>query len=428
MGVSASRRLGTGLNMVSGLGVFGAAGYAFVAIAGYAFTGPERGAAIGALTSFYLLMNIIGPGLFSALEPEIGRAVSASLATGQPIRPVIVRAARLAAYILVGLTTVVLALWPVLLSDVFGGSLLFLGSLVLGAVGTAAGFGIRGVLSGERRYGRYALTLYLEGAARLIPCVLLFLLASREPGLYGIAFAAGSVVAAVVVLPAVRPGLPITAPNDHIGLMGRSVVFLAIATLLTQLVANLAPIVVTYRMPEDVVVTSAFSLAYVLARIPLMLFAPVQAILVPHLTSAVAGGRFDMVRTRLRQAIVVVSGLGLLSIIACTVAGPWAVRILFNAATAPARSTFALLSAATVLIMIALVLQPALVAMDHQRTITIAWVVGSIVYVAVLFAPVAPIAAALAAQLAGPGVVLVIVGGRLIRLLRTSARGCGPVG
>ena len=62
--------------------------------------------------------------------------------------------------------------------------------------------------------------------------------------------------------------------------------------------------------------------------------------------------------------------------------------------------------------MTALVIQPTLVAMGRQRQVTMAWVLGAVVFLAVLVAPVHPVAAALAAQLVGPGVVLAVLGRR----------------
>jgi O-antigen/teichoic acid export membrane protein len=415
MRAGASGKLGAGVNLMAGLGVFGIAGYVFVAIIGYAFA--DRPAAVGALTSFYLLMNIIGPGLFAALEPETSRAVSARVATGRSIRPVVVRAATLAAWIFGGFTVVVLALWPVLLSSVLDDNLAMLAALVLGGAAAAAVYCVRGTLSGEQRFGGYALTLHLEGGARLLPCAALFLLAVSQPAYYAIAFAAGTAVAALALLPAVHPGPPGGEQTDPVDRMGRSVAFLATATLLTQLMANLAPVVVTYRMPDDLVAASAFGVTYVLARIPLVLFTPIQAMLLPQLSAAAAGGKLDVVRTRMRQTITVVLGLGAVVVVASAVAGPWAVRVLFNAATVPGRWTFTLLGASAVLIMVALVLQPALIALQHQRTVTYAWIGGTVVYVALLFAPIEPIAAALAAQLAGPAAVLAVTGGHLYRLL-----------
>jgi O-antigen/teichoic acid export membrane protein len=404
---------------MGGLGVFGIAGYVFVAIIGYAF--GDRAAAVGALTSFYLLMNIIGPGLFAALEPETSRAVSASIAVGHSIRPVVLRSATLAMRIFVGFVVVVVALWPVLLSRVLGGQLALLGALVLGGAGAAAVYWVRGVLSGEQRFGRYALTLYLEGGTRLLACAVLFLFALHEPALYAVAFAAGAVVAASVLLPAARPGPGVgEKTTEHAEHMGRAVTFLATATLLTQLVANLAPVVVTYRMPDDVVAASAFSVTYVLARIPLVLFTPIQAMLLPQLSGAAASGQLDVVRDGARRAITIVLSLGALAVVGCAVAGPLAVRVLFNAPTTPGRWTFTLLAISAVIIMVALVLQPALVALQHQRTVTIAWITGTVLYVALLFAPLEPVSAALWAQFVGPAAVLAVIGGHLYRLLRAS--------
>ncbi|HYH28900.1 MAG TPA: hypothetical protein VD903_00825 [Pseudonocardia sp.] len=419
MRARAPGKLGAGISLTAGLGVFGIAGYAFVSIIGYAFA--DDPAAVGALTSFYLLMNIIGPGLFAALEPETSRAVSASLTVGAPIRPVVRRSAVLAIWMFVGFAAIVLALWPVLLSGVLGGDAALLGALLLGGASAGAVYCVRGALSGRQQFGAYALTLHLEGGFRLVACGLLLLFAVQDAALFGLAFAAGTAVAAVALLPAVHPGRAVAGGSGHTDRMGRAVAFLATATLLTQLVANLAPVVVTHRMPYDLVTASAFSVTYVLARIPLVLFTPIQAMLLPQLSSAATSGDLAVVRARVRQVVAIVLGLGAVAVLAGTALGPWAVRFLFNAPTAPGRWTFALLGISAVVIMIALVLQPAVVALQHQRTVTVAWVLGTAVYVALLFAPIEPIAAALVAQIAGPLAVLAVTGGHLLRLLRRPA-------
>lgn len=416
--VSVRGRLGTGVNMMAGLGVFGAAGYVFVAIAGYAFAGPDNAAEVGALTSFYLLMNIIGPGLFAALEPEISRTVSASIAVSEPVAPVLRRVLGLATAIFAGFAVVTAILWPILLSDVLAGRTAILVALLVGGAGTAAVFCVRGFLSGQRRFGAYALTYHLEGAFRLVPCVVLFVLAVEEPAWYCLAFAAGSAVAATAVVRSIRIGPAAVTENTQLGRMGRSLAFLVTATLLTQLVANLAPVVVTYRMPYDLVAASTFGVTYVLSRIPLMLFAPIQAVLLPQLSSAAATGRFEVLRTRMRQTLAVVAGLGIPAVLLSVLAGPSAIRLLFNATGTPGPWVFALLALSAVLVMAVLVLQPALVALGLQRTVTMAWAAGAGVYVALLVVPVDPIDAAVAAQLAGPVVVLIIAGTALMRALR----------
>ena len=77
---------------------------------------------------------------------------------------------------------------------------------------------------------------------------------------------------------------------------------------------------------------AVFGTTFVLARIPLFLFAPVQAVLLPKLTRAATLGAHDELSRRLRQAVTLVAGLGLLGVLGCVLFGPWAAELLFNAA------------------------------------------------------------------------------------------------
>lgn len=424
MRATAAGRLGTGIHLTVGLGLVGAAGYAFVAVVGQVFAGPAAAAELSALTSLYLLVNIIGPGLFAAFEPEMSRAVSAQVAVNRPIRPVVRRIAVLASATLAALAIVLVVAWPVVLERVFLGRWSLLVALLVASMGAAAVYWVRGILSGQQRFGGYGISLYLEGVARLLPCLLLLLLAVREPAAYGFAFAAGAGVAAVALAPTLRLG-PACGVNAPIGGIGRGLLFLGTATLLTQTVANLAPVVVSYRMPGDLVTASAFGVSFVLARIPLMLFAPIQAVLLPHLTRAAEAGRMDTVRHRMWQVLLAVAAIGAPCVVAGVLLGPWAVEVLFGVATPPSPLVFGLLGFSAVLIMAALVMQPALVALQQQRTVMVAWVAGAVVLLAALAAPIDPVDAALLGQLAGPSVVLAVAGSRLRIVVRVSRRAQG---
>lgn len=423
--------LRAGVHLTGGQLVVGVAGYAYLSIVGHVFDAPASAAEVTALTSLYLLISIIGPGVFAALEQETSRSVSTAVATGQPLRPVVVRAGVLAASACAGLIVVVLAAWPLGLARVLGGQVGLLAALLLATAGSAAVYWARGVLGGQQRFGRYALTFYVEGAVRLLPCLVLLVAIVREPGAYGLVFAAGSVLAALAVLPSLR--FPAgDAPAPPVVGMGRAQAVLAAATLLMQVVANLAPVVVAYRMPENLLAASVFGLTFVVARIPLFLFAPAQAVLLPKLTTAEAIGRRDVLRWHLRRVLLAVAAFGVVSLVVGMLVGPWAVHVLFNAAVQPAAWWLGLLGAATALFMAVLVMQAGLVALSRQRSVTMGWVSGSAVFLAVLFAPVDPVAAALAAQLAGPVVVLAYTGMALHRALRgtapTPARQPSPAG
>lgn len=414
-------RTRTALHLALGLGVLGAAGYAFVAVVGHVFERPDEAGALNALISLYLVVNIVGPGIFAALEQETSRAVSAAVARGEPVRPVARHAAVLAARALGVLVAVVLVAWPLLLSRVLDGRVGLLVALLVAVVGSAAVYWARGVLGGQQRFAAYARTLYVEGAVRLLPCLGLVLLAVAEPVTYGVAFALGSALAALSVASVLR--LPRAAAGAGPVGMGRSLGYLMVAVALSQLVANLAPVVVTYRSPGDAVAAAVFASTFVIARIPLFLFAPVQAVLLPKLTRAATLGRHDELGRRLWQVVAVVLGVGALGVAGGVLVGPWAAQVLFNTAFRPPAATLGLLGAATMLMLVALVMQPTLIALGRQQVVTVGWVAGTVVFLALLVLPLAPITAALIAQLAGPAVVVAVLAGGVVRALRAGHPG-----
>jgi O-antigen/teichoic acid export membrane protein len=425
--VKPAGRLGSAVHLGAGLGVLGAAGYAFVAVVGYVFEGPADAGALNALISLYMLVNIIGPGVFAALEQETNRAVSAAAARGEPLRPVAHRAGVLALWSFAGLVAVVLLAWPLVLGRVleYRGGLL--AALLVAIAGSGAVYWSRGLLGGQQRFPMYARTLYVEGAVRLLPCLVLLALAVQMPSGYGFAFAVGSAIAALSVASALRfpPGATAIRPAG----MGRSLLYLMGAIVLSQLLANLAPVVVTYRSPDDLVAAAVFGSAFVLARVPLFLFAPVQAVLLPLVTRAATLGRHAELTRRLQQVLALVGAVGVLGVAGCVWLGPWATEFLFNAAFRPPARTLGLLGAATLVMMLALVVQPTLVALGRQSTVTAGWIAGSVVFLAVLVSGPDPIAAALVAQLVGPFVVLVVLLVGVLRALRAmqADAGAAPV-
>ncbi|MBW0115003.1 hypothetical protein [Pseudonocardia abyssalis] len=403
--VAHARPVRIGLHLALGLCLVGAAGYGFIAIVGRVFDSPPDVAVLGALTSLYLLVNVLGPGAFAAVEQETSRAVSAAGASGLSAWPVARRAAVLTAGLLIGLVLLAAAAWPLGLGRVLDQRLGLLLALVVASTGFGLMYWVRGVHSGQQRLGRYAASLYLEGAARLLPCGVLFALAVGSPEAYGLAFAAGSGVAGLALMSGLklRTGPVGVAPSG----MGRSLGMLVTAALCMQLVANLGPVVVTYRSSDDLVAAAVFGLAFVLARVPLFLYSPVQALLVPALTRAVTAGELDAARRLVGRALGAVIAVGAVGVAAAAALGPAAVELLFNAAQRPGPGTLALLGLATVAMMVALTLQSALIALGEQRTVTLAWTAGVVVFVPLLFLPLPPVEAALAAQLAGP---LIVVG------------------
>lgn len=392
----------------AGLVLLGISAYAFLGLAGHALAPREY----AAVASLYLLTAVVGPGVFVAVEQETSREISSRISTDRPTQPVLRSATVISAVLAAAVIALLLALSPLLVHRVFGGAWSLLVATLVAVAGAASVYVIRGLFSGQRRYGWYGASLAAEGLARLVPSVVLVWVGVAGGGVgtaaFGFAFAFGALLATAATVISVRPG----APGPPLGLpqMARGVGFLAGASALTLLLANIAPVVLTSRLTDDPGTAASFVSLFVLARIPLFLFSPVQAFLLPSLTAAASRGEAERVRQQIRSVVVVVGAIGLFGVAGAAIAGPWAARVFFNAPFELPGLVAALLGVSTVIMMIAQVLQPALVALGEHRAAMSAWIVGTVVFGALLFAPTAsPLVAAVAAQLAGPAVVVVIM-------------------
>jgi O-antigen/teichoic acid export membrane protein len=419
----------------------GVGGFGFLVVVGHTTSVTAK----AALSALYLIGNVAGPGLFAGLEQETSRVVSSGLAAGIDPRPGLRRAAAVGVGLAGVAMLVLLALAPLLVPRSFAGHAGLMLWLLLGVVGSAEVYLVRGILGGTRRFGGYAVTLAVEGLARLLPCLAVAALGVTNVNVYGLIFAGATGAAAAAAYPWLRHGglLPEPAPtpvsasastaaataagavvaagHSMRGIV-RGVAFLGVATLLAQLVANLAPLVVTGRMlgsGPDELAAVAFGFAFVLTRAPLLLFSPVQALLLPRLTTAVVRGELDVVRAQVRLGLGAVAVVALGGVVAAGVAGPWAVQTLFGSEARPSALVMALLGVSTGLLMVVQLLQPVLVAVGRHRTASMAWIVGTAVLVGLLVLPGPAITAALVAQLtAAVTVALVSVLG-LLDILRT---------
>lgn len=402
--------------MGGGLLVVGAAGYGFIALAGRTLSTADA----AAVSSLYLLINIIGPGVFVAVEQETSRSVSAALASGRPVPPVARRAARLCGMLLVAVLIVLAAVSPVLVSRALGGHWSLFAAVLLGTTTSALVYLVRGLLGGSRRFAGYSMTLAVEGAARLLPSLVVAASGVPDATVYALLFAAGSAFGALAGTPWLR-GLNQDATEQDRGslrAMSTATLVLAGSTLLSQLVANLAPIVVGSRLTTDTATAAAFTSAFILVRIPFFLFAPVQAMLLPTLTAAATIGRLSVFRHTMRVILIAIAAVGVPGAVLSLLLGPWAVQVLFGAHVRLSGPLLGLLGIGTIALMVAQVLQPALVALGRHRSVTSAWLAGSVVLTGLLFLPGDPVRAAVIAQLAGSAIVV----GGMVRAISAELR------
>jgi O-antigen/teichoic acid export membrane protein len=402
-----------------GLFVLGVSAYVVLGAAGHTLAPGDY----AAVASLYLLVAITSPGVFTALEQETNREVSSrralGLGTGVVGRAGLVVGAGYAGVV----AAVLLAAGPLLVPRVLGGSWSLLAAAIVAAVGAAAVYLLRGLFAGEQRFGWYAASLGLEGAVRLVPCVVLALVGATDPLAYGWAFALGTGLAALLCLPGRRPSTTTRTPGPPVDVrrMARATGLLALASWLTYVVANAAPLVLTARLLAAPEVAASYVSLFVLARIPVFLFGPVQAFLLPTLTAGAERADPAHLRSRLRVALLAVAVVGVPATALTAALGPRAVRAFFGAPLDLPHTAAGLLGLGTVAMLTAQVLQPALVALRVHRTATIAWVAGTAVFAAVLVVPADPATAAVAAQVAGPTVVCLIMAAAIAARLRRIA-------
>jgi O-antigen/teichoic acid export membrane protein len=409
------KAFGPPIQMAAGLLLFGLAGYVFVALTGRTLTQAEANLAI----AFYFLVNIVGPGIFYALEQVTSRSTSRALAAGVDLDPEFRRTSRAGAGLVVAVTGLLLLLSPVMVGATLHGDwLVFAGVLAAPVIAGALHF-VRGQLGGMRRFGRYAATLAVEGTVRLLLCLVLALAGTPAAWIYGVAYLAASVVAAAVGMAWARagPSRVVTdrdvnkplAPAALEASLGKGLAALAVATLFAQLLPNIAPLVVTSRSPQDSAIALAFGQAAVVARIPLLLFFPIQTMLLPGLTAAVTQGNIRLVARRITVTLAAITGLGMIGALIFVVLGPWALRTFLHTTAELSAPVMLLLAVSTVVLIAAFAVQPALVALARDHVVTVGWALGSAVTIAVALLPADPVGTAAIGQVVGPALTVVVV-------------------
>ena len=391
--------------MASGTVLIGLSGYLFLVVVGRRAIGP----AAAALASLYLATNILGPGLFVAIEQETSRLTSRALADGRGLTAIARRTAA-AATVLAAVTLIVLAVTGPLLPQVLRNTGLVL-ALGLSVVGSAAVFWVRGLAAGQRRFHRYAVTLMVDAGVRILGCAGLALLDVDEPLAYALALSGGPLAAAILTVRGVVPaaGRPQPDPPPSRPTLARSVTTLLVSSGIAMTLANLAPVVVTAALPGTPALAFAFAAGLVLTRAPLLLIAPVQAVLLPRFTGADARGDLARFRRELRRGLLAVAAVAGLGAAGWGLLGRSAMRIVYGAgADLLPTATLMLLAVGAGLLMTISLVQPALVALGSPAGMALGWVCGAAAFGLSFLLPLDPIDRAVAAQLAGPAVTLLV--------------------
>lgn len=373
------------LTVGAGLVVLGLSASVFLVLAARA-TGP---AAFAGLAVLWTLVYTVGIGLFLPFEQELARAVSGRAARGEGAGPVVLRAARAAAGMLLVLAVLVAVSLPWTFGPLFADSWAGVAGLLMACTGLAAQYVQRGTFSGSGRFGAYATQIAVEGGVRLLGTAALVLAGVSAAAPYALLLGVAPLTSVLAVsgafVPLVRrPGRPAVWRELSVNLL-----WLLGASLAAQGLANLGTVAVRVLGGDlDPDTAGHFMSGLTVARIPLFVFAAVQAVLLPRLTGHLVRGEHRSFRRQLVTVLAATGALGLAGVLAAGLVGPAVLRLLFGPDFSLPRTDLVWLAVSTAIYMLALTFQPAVIALDQHRANALAWIGGLAAFAACLALPV----------------------------------------
>ena len=397
--------------VASGLGIFGVANFAFLALAG-----RDLGATGSAPVSVaWTLLNAIGIGLFQPLEQETSRRLAAARTRGAAGA----RLGRMVRYALITASTIVavgLLALPWLGDSLFDGARELVPVLILGLLGQALAYFARGVLAGNRQFRSYGAQLAVDGSLRIGAATLLFYSGSGTRLTYGLILVVVPVVATLVTVKATAL-LRVWRNTDGEDFSTPMPPLVANSTA-SQLLANFGAIAMALLATSaQSDLTGSFVSAIAVARIPLFLFAAVQAVFLPALATLHAGDDIAGFRRAVNRAFLATFALGVLGVVGIAVLGQWIFSI-FGGTFLIGTNILVLIAASGALFMLAQVFAQALLAHHEEGSASLAWSAGIIISILTLLGPWELAIRVALALCTGAGAALVVLAYLLHRRLR----------
>ncbi|MPQ99769.1 hypothetical protein GB931_17965 [Modestobacter sp. I12A-02628] len=366
-----------------GLGVLGLASFAFLSVAGRTL-GPAE---LAPLATLWVLINALGPALFQPLEQEVGRAVAHRAARGEGARPLFLRACLVGGGV-IALAGVLLLLGRHPVADgLFAGQQVMVLALFVGLVGLSAEHLSRGAFAGSGAFPRYGAQLGIDGVLRIGSAAALTAAGVATAGWYGLGLALAPVVAVLCTIgrlgPALTPG-----PHATWSDLGHAVGWLTVGALASQFVVNAAPVAVNLLAAADEQARAGtFISVLVLARVPIFVFAAIQASFLPGMAALAAAGDRAGFRRRLVLVTGVVSALGVAGLLLMLAAGPELVQLVYGPRFVTSRNDLWPLAAASGLFMVAATIGQALISVRSYRASVLGWVAGAVAFLLVVLVP-----------------------------------------
>ncbi|WP_207454704.1 lipopolysaccharide biosynthesis protein [Herbiconiux sp. SYSU D00978] len=337
--------------------------YVFLALVSRSLTA----AAFDDFSVFWSLSLLVGFGLFVPLEQELARdrrggdqarGVHETLAVGLLLSGVAV----IVLTVLAG--SGVVQLPPAILWIAIGLALL-----------SPLQYTAKGHLVQQDRIVLHSVTTVVENVVRTGIAAVAFLMAlssgrGDDAGLASLAVAIALVTAYVwVLLPALRrPRLSLRGTVSRV----RVVLAILVPSLAGQVLLNSGPLVID-ALVDAAGSTGAFQATFNLARLPLLVVLPLQAVLIGRMAPLVRAGRVQELTTALSQFAVAVLGVALLGAALGWLVGPFFVELLFGPGRSLPPAGVALLIAAVCIYVGLVINTQALIVNGRTRSAAYAW-------------------------------------------------------
>jgi O-antigen/teichoic acid export membrane protein len=385
---SAAAKMPSGTIAVGvGLAVLGVTSYAFLGIASRALDASS----FARLGIVWTVLFTLGPGAFLPLEQEIGRRLAV---ISDPERAAVVlrRAAGVGLILAAAVTAASFAAIGPIRNRLLNGDLALFGAMIMANLALAPVHISRGVLAGTGRFGRYGVQLAADGTLRVAGAAALSAIAVHRAADFGWVLVGSQLIAVAATL--WRVPLPIHTGHDDEALtdptwsaLARGIGWMLAGTMGAQVLANAGPVVVKTLAPPHDAAAGSFLTALILARIPLFLFAALQASLLPGLAKLLNAHDKHAVVLTMRRMLLLLTLLGGAVTLVLLVAGPEITQVLFTSSHRSARLPLVLLSLGSTCYMIGAAIAQVLLAMHRPAHVATVWWLGVIVFAAAVLLP-----------------------------------------
>lgn len=318
---------------------------------------------------FWSIALIVGFGFFLPIEQEAAR-LGRDAVSGSDLLAAMMRVTAVLTLVVAALA----ALAAPLLRGVLGLSWTLTAACILMVVASAVQFTARGRLLADQRSTAFANTLIRDTVLRVVLFVSVAAVVLVQPATDADAWYAVALVLAVVLAHAWAVPWRFWRVRDRAvqKTFGAAVAILIATNVSAQVLVNAGPVAIQ-ALGAPTGEAGAFQASATLARIPLAMITPIQAMLVGPLAALTVNGDQRGVSSLMRRVALAAAVLGVVGAGVGWIVGPWLVDLIFGPGRALPGADIALLVAGVVVHVALIVFTQAIIAINRHRAAASVW-------------------------------------------------------